>query len=274
MAKLIRQRKGTLSQLARWLSWPLNAAAAPFDIAFSLPGLGRLVKWVLSVAQSLLHLLAGAVEYGLMKAGVFPYKRMTLGVVILRDEQGQALTEAETLVPHIQAAIDVLYDTARVKLIPVPPIVYDADQDGRSEASAEWVLTDPRPATKAMLDVHCNATAFSEDLWVTGALYQILTVRNFLYTNFRRLLGYGSAVICIVVRDIDRHGGCSVGPLSDYVTLAHNVPYCLAHELGHACNLLHQPELVDNLMHPVCGKTALTEWQIALLRASRHVTFF
>jgi len=125
-----------------------------------------------------------------------------------------------------------------------------------------------------MLDVHCDRIAVWEDLWATGARFHLLGLRLHLRAGLRRLLGYGAPVLVIVVRSIAQHDGCSLGPLTDYITLAANVPICLAHELGHACNLLHRPDESDNLMHPICGKTELTPWQIALLRASRHVTYF
>jgi hypothetical protein len=66
--------------------------------------------------------------------------------------------------------------------------------------------------------------------------------------------------------------GCSLGFLVDYVTVRGEQPICLAHEIGHACNLLHLAEPM-NLMNPTCGGLHLTRWQVALLRLSRHVTY-
>jgi predicted Zn-dependent protease len=47
----------------------------------------------------------------------------------------------------------------------------------------------------------------------------------------------------------------------------------LPHEMGHACNLWHVDP--SNLMQPFDPRTTnLSWWQILLLRASRHVTYF
>jgi hypothetical protein len=269
-----RHRASSAHRNFQLLTLPFQWLAGLSDIVFSLPGLGRLLRWVWSLALTLLHLVGGMLEYGLIKLGFFPVKRMQLGVVILRDETGEPVSAPAALLPDIQKAIDLLYQKARVRLVPVPPIAYDLDEHGCCIAAEDWVFTDPRPAHKAMLDVHCNNLALREDLWITGALYQLLTLRVFIHTSVRRLLGYGAPVIAIVVRDLDRHGGCSIGPLTDYVTIAKYAGYCLAHELGHACSLPHYAKDADNLMDPTCGKSELTEWQVALLRASRHVSFF
>jgi predicted Zn-dependent protease len=79
--------------------------------------------------------------------------------------------------------------------------------------------------------------------------------------------------------------GCSLGPLTDYITVmfrredASVVDHStLAHELGHACSLSHV-DGGNNLMNPHpepanrAQRRSLTRAQIALLRASRHVTY-
>ena len=96
-----------------------------------------------------------------------------------------------------------------------------------------------------------------------------------------------------VVEDLDGFGGCSIGWLSDYVTVKTRSLRTAAHEIGHACNLLHPKQKKQdqdhdhdhshpeeepiNLMDPKSprfSKVALRPWQIALLRSSRHVTLF
>jgi predicted Zn-dependent protease len=75
-----------------------------------------------------------------------------------------------------------------------------------------------------------------------------------------------------------QNDGCSLGPLTDYVTVAfkESITRTLAHELGHACNLWHYDD-PDNLMTP--GRSggvgySLSRVQKALVRMSRHVTYF
>jgi hypothetical protein len=50
-------------------------------------------------------------------------------------------------------------------------------------------------------------------------------------------------------------------------------PICIAHELGHSCNLWHV-DIDDNLMNPSCGRKKLKWWQVSIMRSSRHVTYF
>jgi len=82
------------------------------------------------------------------------------------------------------------------------------------------------------------------------------------------------------------YDGCSLGPLTDYVLVEFtgaatdtaagqpaNSSSILPHEMGHACNLWHVSP--SNLMQPDNPRaTNLSWWQIALIRASRHVTYF
>lgn len=113
-----------------------------------------------------------------------------------------------------------------------------------------------------------------QDLQLLGGRIDRLAVRNHWRGGFRRLLGWGAPLMALLVTEVDggRLAGCSLGPLTDYVTLRRDQPLCLAHEIGHACNLLHDRSPL-NLMNPTCGGIHLRTWQVLLLRLSRHVTF-
>ena len=51
--------------------------------------------------------------------------------------------------------------------------------------------------------------------------------------------GYGEPIGVFVVRDIAGKAGCSICPLSDYVTVDRVRGELIAHELGHSCGLWH-----------------------------------
>ena len=100
-------------------------------------------------------------------------------------------------------------------------------------------------------------------------------------SSWRRTSGYGAPICAFAVKRFapDR-AGWSPGPLTDWVLVDFSADgSTLAHELGHACNLWHIVD-VNNLMNETATpstpgqRRSLTGWQIAMLRASRHVTYF
>ncbi len=91
-------------------------------------------------------------------------------------------------------------------------------------------------------------------------------------SSARAVTGYGEPIAVFVVRDIAGKGGCSLGPLSDYVTVDRARGRLIAHELGHSCGLWHAKE-AGNLMLPAADSESMTRSQQAIFRNSRHVTF-
>lgn len=78
-------------------------------------------------------------------------------------------------------------------------------------------------------------------------------------------------ITIFIVRDISGKIGCSLGPLTDYVTLSIKgvgSESTLAHELGHCCGLLHREDEIDNLMYPNDSRTNnhITRWQKYVVR--------
>jgi hypothetical protein len=108
------------------------------------------------------------------------------------------------------------------------------------------------------------------------------------YGAWRRLLGYGAPLSVFFVRSVPGGAGCGLW-IVDFVTVAaQTVPTpqdlrrVAAHELGHAANLWHigAASNADNLMAtprpPVANvfDYRLHDWQVLLVRASKHVTYF
>ena len=85
-------------------------------------------------------------------------------------------------------------------------------------------------------------------------------------------------ITIFIVRDIAGKIGCSLGPLTDYVTVSTKgvaSESTMAHELGHCCGLLHRKDQPDNLMRPdVPRGDNITGWQKFIVRTSRHCTFW
>jgi hypothetical protein len=77
--------------------------------------------------------------------------------------------------------------------------------------------------------------------------------------------------------DIDHASGCSLGPLTDYVTLdpdgAKNAS-TLTHEIAHACGLWHQQAKPNLLWRTYNRGDEVKWWQKNIFRSSRHITYW
>jgi hypothetical protein len=156
------------------------------------------------------------------------------------------------LEPHLAEAAAIFLGGAGVRLVP-------------------QVSVSRRAGGRALVPGCGTVGSFLEDLGLRGSAYELLAADDSFSSGFRRLVGYGAPVVVFVVRELaTRHLGCSLGPLTDYVTIAAARPVCLAHELGHACGLPHSRH-PSNLMYRSCGRRGLTRAQAAVVRSSRHV---
>jgi hypothetical protein len=173
-----------------------------------------------------------------------------------------------------------------------------------NKASSEGTLECACGGTGFAQDVDLNGS-------ISGSAFNTKMIQDCSEGNFRRLVGYGAPICAFALKNFtDDHIGCSLGPLTDYILIDFNkdpnpsdlIPSpgigpglvrslvrasdgfyhtpsglyfetTLAHEMGHACNLWH----VDppNLMSAGPQRPLkLSRFQIALLRTSRHVTYF
>jgi hypothetical protein len=84
-------------------------------------------------------------------------------------------------------------------------------------------------------------------------------------------------VVDHVRNDGNEWRGCSAGFLVDYVVLTPtgmNDATTLAHEIGHACSLLHRDNKNNLMNHSFNRGTDATGWQKFWFRTSRHVNFY
>lgn len=189
-------------------------------------------------------------------SGVRPFKQIQVRVVILRDETGQPLCQEDDIHASLQEMSRIFSQEVHVRVL----------------AASPQIITLPEPAPLAALDVHCDDGAWQEDFDMAGNYFR----RHSASTRSGRWLGYGAPVTAFIVRDISNKGGCSLGPLTDYVTLEAEMlnrarHRLLAHEVAHACGLWHSKDK-ENLMFPRGPGDKLTRLQEAIVRNSRHVT--
>jgi len=235
----------------------LNSLALGLSLPFTVPYAGRALKWIWSAVLTAVWGLASLPEVLLSCAGVRWEKRLRVQVVVLRDEAGEPVVALDRLDEHLALAREIFASEARVRI-----------EVGEITVSA-------RPSSTSLLEPGCHAVgSFVEDLGRRGSAYELLSSTEAATGNFRRLVGYGAPVVVLVVRSFrTKHLGCSLGPLTDYVTIAAANAICIAHELGHACGLPHSRQK-NNLMSRFCGRRDIAGWQVAVIRSSRHVTTF
>jgi hypothetical protein len=256
------------------LGWVLSLVGLVVSLIFAIPILGRLLRWIWDGVLALVWMIVSLLDMVLGSIGIRPEKKLRLAVVMLNDENGAQLADPASLVPDLQTAIDIYREQANVRIVPSGPFKYRSGFGGKETAAADWVQGTGRgPSGKSVLDVSCDTPALGEDLWLTGSTFELMAAGGNFYGNWRRLIGYGAPIVVFAVRDVAGKIGCSLGPVSDYAVVTASQPLCIAHEIGHSCNLWHD-DGTTNLMNPACGQRELKWWQVALVRGSRHVTYF
>lgn len=263
------------------VGWVLSAVAFVIELIFSIPVIGRVLKWIWNVILTIVWGAVGLVDAVLGVIGIRPEKKLRVCVIILRDEKGNPVAQPSDVVPHLQAAADIYRQEANVRVVPSGPAQYDSGFAQAETVDSDWVYVNPDSSGPEVLDVGCGWSAAGEDLWLTGSTFEFIASIRCFYGNWRRVLGYGAPVVVFIVRSVSKPGdsgpestlGCGLGPLTDYVTIRGSNPVCIAHELGHVCNLWHVSD-DTNLMYEKCGRRKLKWWQVAILRDSRHVSYF
>jgi hypothetical protein len=192
-------------------------------------------------------------------AGSRRSKKLRLAVVILRDETGEPVASAADVQRAVAEAQRVLREQAAIELV---------------AAREPLVTTLEGPAPASALDAPCAEGSWHADFGAGGGYYRDHAIRN---GAAALVTGSGAPITVFVVRNVSGRAGCSLGPLTDYLSidggaLQTRLLRVLAHELGHACGLPHAGNEA-NLMHPKAVGERLVPWQIAVLRSSRHVTY-
>lgn len=223
------------------------------ELILSIPIIGRIIREFISILVEIIWRLLEIWDVVLDVLGVLFPKKLRICIVILKDERGNPVSSEKILKPYINDAKKIYDDEARIQLI------------------IQGIYTVDKPAPVYALDVDCGAGAWGDDLWLPGSYFERQLKRCAL-GGLGRLIGYGAPVTVFAVRDVKNKKGCSLGPLSDYVTVRGQDPICFAHEISHALGLWHV-DAPNNLANPICGGKKLKKWQRIIIRNSRHVTY-
>ncbi|HKC36009.1 MAG TPA: hypothetical protein VKB95_08100 [Chitinophagaceae bacterium] len=182
----------------------------------------------------------------------WPGKKLRIKIFILKDRQAEAPVSSTDLEAATEFVRRSFKKNFNVKLLPH----YD-------KGSFAGVLQ--KNAPPEVLHTKGGIGALGEEFKIAGSFFAA------------NLSGVFYPVTAFVVIDIEGATGCSLGPITDYVTLdpfgAKNVSI-LAHELAHACGLWHVKDR-SNLLWPSNDRgDEVKWWQKNIFRGSRHVTYW
>lgn len=263
----------------------LNALAWVVLFVFQIPVIGRFVNWIWNAALSVAYAVFSAFDVVAALLGILPEKRLRLLVINQEDENGNAIATEADLLAAINLAIRVYREQVNVRVLPVKLFNYRTPFSGDEQASDDYISNVTSKGGASTLDVDCGGGDLTADLGAPGADFQDIMLANGFWTSFRRLIGYGAPICAFAVRKFTGNSdGCSLGPLTDYIMVnftnssgpdappAFSKDSILPHEMGHCCGLFHVG--APNLMAPSDPRSInLDSWQIAAIRASRHVTY-
>lgn len=181
--------------------------------------------------------------------GIKIKKYVYLDVVILSDEKGPLATIEEVMV-GINTASQIFEQQMNVQL---------------TSKNKEMISTVYAPAPEKALNISCGGGAFGEEFSEAGDFFD------------SHLVSKVFGITVFIVKEIDGERGCSLGPLTSFVTIegsaVDSLPRLLAHEVSHACGNWHVGSSNNLMLASNFGNT-LNRWQEALFRSSRHVLYW
>lgn len=260
--------------------WILSAIAFVIEFILSIPIVGRLAGWLLAAYLTGVWFVAGIIDTIAGLIGIRPEKKLRICTIILADENGQSIVSASTVVPWLQEAIDVYKREANVRVMLGEPFHYTTGFDNSETATTDWIHVPTDPSATRILDLGDEAATAAADLTAAGSDYNKIAILNCFYGTWRKVVGYGAPITVFVIRSLQQGVGRSLGPLTDYIVIGGaQIPgpdiTDVAHEIGHACNHLGHAGDGTNLMNGNSPRgTSLSWWQVALVRSSRHVSYF
>jgi hypothetical protein len=274
------------------LALVLTLAAEVVQLVELIPVIGSAVKWWIGALVWVWSQFIGLFDAAIGLIGLRPIKHIRLEVIILMRED-RSLT-----VPPDRVNLVVQRTEA----------IYRARADIKVHTTIHQVNTpSPRGALFIEDDIPLLGI-LSEDTTEAGVYFQTTITEMLWEDNPWFVIRVGAPIVVFVVDDVSGadHVGCSAGPLVDYICVEGGVMLVspqttpvtapimpepagstiasasevLAHEMGHACGLLHDNVADEqngdptNLMYFSSPRgDNLSPFQRAIVRSSPHVTY-
>ena len=294
------------------LGYLFSAVALIVELLFAIPVVGRALQWIWNILFLAATLPFRAGEALLYFAGFRPQKKLRVCTIIGRDEAGALVASVPQVVALLNDAIMIFRKRLNIQILHSAAFQFSSGLTSSGPvADSTWIRLAGSPWSTPQLDTPCSSStagAFGEDLTWQGSVRQFKAITSCAFGAWRRVTGIGAPVTIYVIRSIGGglFFGCALGPLTDYVTIAatftpnpvdanfddtadtvalapgaaalsppaasspNNV---LAHELGHICNLWHESDPLNLMFANASASDVLNDFQIAIVRESRHVSF-
>lgn len=244
------------------IGWIATIPAILIKLIFAIPIIGGLIKEIVRLITGFVVGFVGFVIEGISCGllGICPRKRMRLCVIISRSDGRPVATPAEVQ-PFIDRAVQIYLAEANVDL----SVTVNDGSKGPNVGTAS-----------------CDVNAWLQDLGSAGMGYELSEGRYCVGDALGSIIGLASPIYAFAVANIENKNGCSLGLLTDYVLFEPRpTGACpggthLAHEIGHACMLLHTDDRT-NLMNRSCadpGRDQISGFQKSIIRGSKYVTYF
>jgi len=248
---------------AAWEAVKQGAQAAGNFVSGAAAGIWGFVSAALHFVLSIFDVL-------LTSFGNMVFKKTRVYVKILSNDKGPLINPRDHLSQHEWSKLlEAVHEARRIFEKELNTTVIPS-------SDAETISIIPEPAPQAALRPRGGGGCVWDVLGAAGDFYRWHEQRN----AGSYLFGYGAPITVFIVEDTQGgDAGVSPGPAGNYVLvdldgITQSPSWTLAHELGHACNLIGHAGAGDSLMrHEFAGrKDYLKRWQKVIARASRHVT--
>jgi hypothetical protein len=273
--------------------WILSVAGFIISILTSIPFIGRIIGWVIELVHTVVNGIISLPDAALTLLGIMPEKKLRLAVIVLQDSDHTPMASDDVIARAIAYSIRTFREEVNVRVIPLAYANYRTAYAGDDESAGSFIYHDDTASSGRLLDVCCDACAAGDDLGSIGADFNMKMSRTTFWGNARRLIGYGAPIVAFTVRSFtDGKAGCSLGPLTDWVTVRFTDSDTtltidqltpdrllgsitdLGHELGHCCNLPNYDDKNRLMIGTPPPKVGMTTWHKVLFSDSRHVTYF